>query len=71
MVDLLTDGRRAKPAEHRQQLAVELSWMVPKARCQFSLLGEHLNLPTDMAREERHRHWKGLTPLRPRALGLA
>ena len=36
-LDLLTDGRSAKPAELRHQPAVELCWLLPKARCQFRL----------------------------------
>ena len=31
--DLLTDDRSAKPAELRQQPAVELCWLLPKACC--------------------------------------
>ncbi len=61
-LDLLTDGRSAKPAELRQQPAVELCWLLPKARCQFRLRGELLTLPTDVELEERQRHWQGLTP---------
>ncbi|MCE2837176.1 MAG: pyridoxamine 5'-phosphate oxidase family protein, partial [Cyanobium sp. 49614_E6] len=33
VLDLLTDGRSAKHAELRQQPAVELCWLLPKARC--------------------------------------
>ena len=46
-LDLLTDGRSAKPAELRQQPAVELCWLLPKARCQFRLRGQLLALPAD------------------------
>lgn len=60
-LDLLTDGRSAKPAELRQQPAVELCWLLPKARCQFRLRGDLLTLPTDVEFEERQRHWQGLT----------
>jgi pyridoxamine 5'-phosphate oxidase len=61
-LDLLTDGRSAKPAELRQQPAVELCWLLPKACCQFRLRGEILSLPTDEEQSERQRHWQGLTP---------
>ena len=61
-LDLLTDGRSAKPAELRQQPAVELCWLMPKARCQFRLRGAVLILPLDVEWEERLRHWQGLTP---------
>ncbi|MGB7563497.1 MAG: pyridoxamine 5'-phosphate oxidase family protein [Prochlorococcaceae cyanobacterium] len=60
--DLLTDGRSAKPAELRHQPAVELCWLLPKARCQFRLRGELLTLTADEERAERQRHWQGLTP---------
>ncbi len=61
-LDLLTDGRSAKPAELRQQSAVELCWLLPKARCQFRLRGAVLTLPAAQALEERQRHWRALTP---------
>jgi pyridoxamine 5'-phosphate oxidase len=61
-LDLFTDGRSAKPHELRQQPAVELCWLLPKARCQFRLRGAVLNLPTDVELDERQRHWQGLTP---------
>jgi pyridoxamine 5'-phosphate oxidase len=60
--DLLTDGRSAKPAELRQQPAVELCWLLPKARCQFRLRGEVLTLPAAMQLQERQRHWQRLNP---------
>jgi pyridoxamine 5'-phosphate oxidase len=61
-LDLLTDGRSAKLAELQQHPAVELCWLLPKARCQFRLRGELLTLPTDEERSGRQRHWQGLTP---------
>lgn len=61
-MDLLTDGRSAKLAELRQQPAVELCWLMPKARCQFRLRGAVLTLPAAQDLEERQRHWQGLTP---------
>ncbi|MFN9070851.1 MAG: pyridoxamine 5'-phosphate oxidase family protein, partial [Cyanobacteriota bacterium] len=33
-LDLLTDGRSAKPGEVADQAAVELCWLLPRARCQ-------------------------------------
>ena len=62
VLDLLTDGRSAKPAELRQQPAVELCWLLPKARCQFRLRGELLTLSRDEEWEARQRHWQGLSP---------
>jgi len=47
VLDLLTDGRSAKHAELQQQPAVELCWLLPKARCQFRLRGRLLTLPKD------------------------
>ncbi len=61
-LDVLTDGRSAKPAELRQQPAVELCWLLPKARCQFRLRGEFLPLPAAQELEERQHHWRRLTP---------
>ncbi|HHG2224419.1 MULTISPECIES: pyridoxamine 5'-phosphate oxidase family protein [unclassified Synechococcus] len=61
-LDLLTDGRSAKPAELLQQPAVELCWLLPKARCQFRLRGAVLTLPADVELDERQRHWRRLTP---------
>jgi pyridoxamine 5'-phosphate oxidase len=61
-LDLLTDGRSAKAAELRHQPAVELGWLLPKARCQFRLRGALLALPAELEASERQRHWQGLTP---------
>ena len=61
-MDLLTDGRSAKSAELRQQPAVELCWLLPKARCQFRLRGAVLTLPADVEGEARQRHWQELPP---------
>ena len=60
-LDLLTDGRSAKPAELRGQPAVELCWLLPRARCQFRLRGELQTLPPEQEQRERQRHWQGLT----------
>jgi pyridoxamine 5'-phosphate oxidase len=61
-LDLLTDGRSAKPAELRQQPAVELCWLLPKARCQFRLRGAVLTLPSGLELDARKRHWERLSP---------
>lgn len=61
-LDLLTDGRSAKVAELRHQPAVELGWLLPRARCQFRLRGRLLALPPEQEASERQRHWTGLTP---------
>ncbi|MCP9926831.1 pyridoxamine 5'-phosphate oxidase family protein [Cyanobium sp. CH-040] len=61
-LDLLTDGRSAKAAELRARPAVELCWLLPRARCQFRLRGTVLALPAEQKRAERERHWQALTP---------
>jgi len=61
-LDLLTDGRSAKPAELARQAAVEICWLLPKARCQFRLRGSLQTLPPDQQQRERERHWQALTP---------
>ncbi len=61
-LDLLTDGRSAKPAELRHQRAVELCWLLPRARSQFRLRGRLEPLATEVGQQERQRHWHGLTP---------
>jgi len=61
-MDLLTDGRSAKAAELKHQPAVELCWLLPKARCQFRLRGQASALPIEEEDQERPRHWQGLTP---------
>ncbi len=61
-LDLLTDGRSAKAGELRQQPAVELCWLLPRARCQFRLRGALLPLPAADAAREEARHWQALTP---------
>ncbi|MEB3170063.1 MAG: pyridoxamine 5'-phosphate oxidase family protein, partial [Synechococcaceae cyanobacterium] len=47
-LDLLTDGRSAKPTELRHQNAVELCWLLPRARSQFRLRGQLEALATDV-----------------------
>ena len=61
-MDLLADGRSAKAAEIKHQPAVELCWLLPKARCQFRLRGQVSALPIEEEGQERQRHWQGLTP---------
>lgn len=61
-LDLLTDGRSAKPAELCHQPAVELCWLLPKARSQFRLRGALLPLAGEALERERQRHWQALTP---------
>jgi pyridoxamine 5'-phosphate oxidase len=61
-LDLLTDGRTAKVAELQHQPAVELGWLLPKARCQFRLRGDLQPLPPELEGAERRRHWQALTP---------
>ena len=68
-LDLLTDRRSSKAAELLPQPAVELCWLLPKARSQFRLRGNDLALPTDQDWQQREHHWQGLTP-KERALGL-
>lgn len=61
-LDLLSDGRSAKPTELAQQPAVELCWLLPKARCQFRLRGRIQSLPAERQEHERQHHWQALTP---------
>ncbi|WP_369795511.1 pyridoxamine 5'-phosphate oxidase [Synechococcus sp. GFB01] len=61
-LDLLTDGRSAKAAELRAQPALELCWLLPRARCQLRLRGMVVDLPCEQKRAERQRHWLALTP---------
>lgn len=61
-LDLLTDGRSAKPAELVRQPAVELCWLLPRARSQFRLRGNLQALPPEQHQSERERHWHMLSP---------
>ncbi len=61
-LDLLSDARSAKAAELASQPAVELCWLLPKARAQFRLRGEWQPLPAELEARERERHWQSLTP---------
>ena len=61
-LDLLTDGRSAKAEQLQRQPAVELCWLLPRARSQFRLRGAVINLPAARYGQERQRHWQQLTP---------
>jgi len=61
-LDLLTDGRSAKAAELFQEPRVELCWLLPKARCQFRLRGQRLQLDPDSNLAARTQHWQQLNP---------
>ncbi|MFW6730484.1 MAG: pyridoxamine 5'-phosphate oxidase family protein [Synechococcus sp.] len=61
-LDLLSDGRSAKADELAVQRAVELCWLLPRARCQFRLLGRRQLLAPELDHQERHRHWNALSP---------
>jgi pyridoxamine 5'-phosphate oxidase len=61
-LDLLTDGRSAKAAELQQEPRVELCWLLPKARCQFRLRGQRLQLSPEAALTARAKHWQQLNP---------
>ena len=61
-LDLLTDGRSAKPAELAHQPAVELCWLLPRARSQFRLRGSLQTLAPEWVQRERERHWQMLSP---------
>jgi pyridoxamine 5'-phosphate oxidase len=61
-LDLLSDARSAKPAELAHQPALELCWLLPKARSQFRLRGHWQRLPPALEQRERQRHWQALTP---------
>ena len=59
-LDLLTDGRSAKSAELRLNPAVEVCWLLPKAKVQCRLRGVVQPLvPADAALAH---HWQQLTP---------
>jgi pyridoxamine 5'-phosphate oxidase len=61
-LDLLTDARSEKAAELARQPAVELCWLLPRARMQFRLRGVVEPLPPELAWSERQRHWQSLSP---------
>jgi pyridoxamine 5'-phosphate oxidase len=61
-LDLLTDSRSAKAADLAAEAAVELCWLLPRARSQFRLRGRRLTLPAALDDRERQRHWRQLTP---------
>jgi len=61
-LDLLSDGRSAKALELAGQPAVELCWLLPRARSQFRLRGSLQPLAPEREQRERERHWQALTP---------
>jgi pyridoxamine 5'-phosphate oxidase len=61
-LDLLSDGRGAKAAELALRPAVELCWLLPRARSQFRLRGQRILLPAQLEGRERDRHWRALSP---------
>lgn len=62
VLDLLTDGRSGKAVELDHQAAVELCWLLPRARTQIRLRGALLALAPEHAQRERMAHWARLTP---------
>jgi pyridoxamine 5'-phosphate oxidase len=60
-LDLLTDGRSAKGHELALQPAVEICWLLPRARCQFRLRGAVQDLSPEQLRQELDRHWQALS----------
>ncbi|MEB3270698.1 MAG: pyridoxamine 5'-phosphate oxidase family protein [Synechococcus sp.] len=60
-LDLLSDGRSAKAAELAREPAVELCWLLPRARCQFRLRGRCLSLPQQQEQRQRQHHWQALS----------
>tara|TARA_B100001939_G_scaffold121874_1_gene105596 strand:- start:624 stop:1187 length:564 start_codon:yes stop_codon:yes gene_type:complete len=59
-VDLLTDARSAKAPELERQPAVELCWLMPKAKQQFRLRGRW-QPGSEVVAAERQRHWQQLS----------
>lgn len=62
LLDLLTDGRSGKLAELAHQPAVELCWLLPRARSQFRLRGALLQLSGAALEQQRQHHWDQLSP---------
>jgi len=60
-LDLLTDSRSAKALELERQPAIEICWLMPKAKQQFRLRGVWQPSGVDAA-PERLRHWQQLSP---------
>ena len=61
-LDLLTDARSAKAAELAEQPALEICWLLPRARVQFRLRGRLQTLAAEQEEAERQRHWQSLSP---------
>lgn len=62
VLELLTDGRSAKAAELHRQPAVELCWLLVRARSQFRLRGRVLAPDAAADGAARLRHWQALSP---------
>ena len=60
-LDLLTDSRSEKATELQHQPALELCWLLPRARSQFRLRGTLQMLAPEALLRERQRHWQQLT----------
>jgi pyridoxamine 5'-phosphate oxidase len=61
-LDLLTDGRSAKAQELALGSAIEICWLLPRARTQFRLRGSLAVLPKEEEKRARLQHWHGLSP---------
>ncbi len=61
-LDLLTDGRSGKADDLAGQAAVEVCWLLPRARSQFRLRGQRQRLDPERDHKERERHWRALSP---------
>ena len=62
ILDLLTDGRSAKSEQLRHQPALEICWLLPRARSQFRLRGCAAAPAAEREHQERQRHWEALSP---------
>jgi len=61
-LDLLTDSRSSKASELIAEPRLELCWLLPKARSQFRLRGQRLELPPEEEQAAREQHWQQLHP---------
>lgn len=57
-LELYTDSRSDKADELKRQAAVELCWLLPKAKHQYRLRGTVMHQPNDV----RSLRWKTLSP---------
>ncbi len=62
VLDLLTDSRSSKASELIAEPRLELCWLLPKARSQFRLRGQRLELPPPDEQAVRQQHWQQLNP---------